>query len=167
MTKTQFKVFGINCEYIIIGMAVLVVALLVLNVVLLCKQAKMNKRYKSFMLGKSGESLEENVIRALSELEKLKVKSDAHAKDIDAIFKELETTYQKVGLVKYDAFNEMGGKLSFALTMLDKENNGFLLNSIQSREGCYTYIKEIVDGKSYLDLGGEEEKSLQKALSRE
>ena len=76
-------------------------------------------------------------------------------------------TYQKQGIIKYDAFNEMGGKLSFAMALLDKNNNGFIINSIHSREGCYTYIKEIVKGESYILLGEEERQALEKAIDEE
>ena len=69
--------------------------------------------------------------------------------------------------MKYDAFNEMGGKLSFALVLLDKENNGFVMNAMHSREGCYTYIKEIINGESFIALGNEEQEALDKALGKE
>ena len=58
--------------------------------------------------------------------------------------------------MKYDAFKEMGGKLSFAYAMLNYRNDGFIINSIYSKEGCYSYIKEIIKGESYLPLGDEE-----------
>lgn len=159
------KVFGMNLEYVLIGLAVAVVVVLILLVVVLCKQNKLNKRYDAFMSGKDGKSLEDGLVKRIEQIEKLQVKVNAQGKDIEAIFSELELTFQKCGVVKYDAFNEMGGKLSFALTLLDKKNNGFIINSMQSREGCYTYIKEILDGKSYIDLGEEEKKSLEMALS--
>ena len=47
----------------------------------------------------------------------------------------------------------MGGKLSFALALLDNRNNGFIINAMHSREGCYTYVKEIINGESYITLG--------------
>ena len=72
----------------------------------------------------------------------------------------MEKSYQKVGIVKYDAFNEMGGKLSFALAMLDNNNTGWILNAMHSREGCYTYVKEIVKGESYIELAEEEAAAL-------
>lgn len=59
----------------------------------------------------------------------------------------MKTHYQKIGIVRYDAFQEMGGNLSFVLTMLDENNNGWVFNAMHSREGCYTYIKEIVKGR--------------------
>ena len=67
-------------------------------------------------------------------------------------------------LVKYDAFNEMGGKLSFSLAMLDVKNNGFIINAMHTREGCYTYIKEIIDGNSVIVLSGEEQEALNNAM---
>ncbi len=42
----------------------------------------------------------------------------------------------------------MGGKLSFSLALLSQTNDGFIINAMHSREGCYTYIKEIIDGNS-------------------
>jgi hypothetical protein len=72
----------------------------------------------------------------------------------------MKFTFQKVGLVKYDAFNEMGGKLSFSLALLNETNDGFVLNAVHSREGCYTYVKEIIDGNSIITLADEEQEAL-------
>lgn len=159
------KLFGMNAEHVMIAVIGIMAVMLIILIAVLCKQIKLNKQYAQFMNGKGAASLEDTLVKRINQVETLQVKVDAHTKDIEAIFEELTYTYQKIGLVKYDAFNEMGGKLSFALTLLDKENNGFLLNSMQSREGCYTYIKEILDGKSYIDLGTEEKQSLEKAIS--
>lgn len=76
----------------------------------------------------------------------------------------MKVTFQKVGMVKYDAFNEMGGKLSFSLALLDQKNDGFIINAVHSREGCYTYIKEIIDGNSVLVLAEEEKEALNIAM---
>ena len=75
----------------------------------------------------------------------------------------MKGTFQKVGLVKYDAFNEMGGKLSFSLALLNETNDGFVLNAVHSREGCYTYVKEIVGGNSIIVLADEEQEALDMA----
>ena len=69
-----------------------------------------------------------------------------------------------MGLVKYDAFRQMGGQLSFCLCLLDDNNNGFIINSVHSTEGCYSYTKEIKAGESILDLGAEEAEALTIAL---
>ena len=75
----------------------------------------------------------------------------------------MKFTFQKIGLVKYDAFNEMGGKLSFSLALLNETDDGFVLNAVHSREGCYTYIKEIVGGNSIIVLAEEEQEALKMA----
>ncbi len=65
-----------------------------------------------------------------------------------------------MGLVKYDAFSQMGGQLSFCLALLNEKNNGFIINSVHSAEGCYSYTKEIKNGQSDISLGKEEEEAL-------
>ena len=88
-----------------------------------------------------------------------------NSNNIKDIYEKLEYTFQKIGVVKYDAFHEMGGKLSFALCMLDKKDNGYVVNVMHSNDGCFAYIKEIVNGKSYIELGKEEEKAVKQALA--
>ena len=61
----------------------------------------------------------------------------------------------------------MGGNLSFAITLLDGNNNGWILNSVHNREGCYNYVKEIVKGESYIELSEEETESLERAIYQE
>ena len=68
--------------------------------------------------------------------------------------------------MKYDAFSEVGGKLSFVLALLDKNNDGFILNSVHSsREGCYTYLKEIIKGESFFELSKEKKQALNRAIN--
>lgn len=155
-------------EYIVVVAAagVLVIfILLIMNIVSLVKINKMKKKYNSFMKGSDGTTLEETIISRFRQVDDLKVKQELQEKDISALKANILKTYQKFGLVKYDAFNEMGGQLSFSLAMLDKNNNGFLLNTVHNREGSYTYVKEIFDGKSDINLSEEEERALDKAIN--
>ena len=80
--------------------------------------------------------------------------------DIDTIFKRMQTVYQKMGLVRYDAFNQMGGQLSYSLALLDENDNGFIINSVHSTEGCYSYSKEIRNGDNNITLSAEEAEAL-------
>ena len=77
-------------------------------------------------------------------------------KQIKAISGQLTTAYQKIGLVKYDAFKEIGGKLSFVLVLLTEDNNGFILNSMHS-------TKEVVNGEAFVILSEEEQQALEEA----
>ena len=119
------------------------------------------------MKGKNGKSLEKSIFKRFEKLEEVYAAVEENRNEIDKIYKKMESHYQKVGIVKYDAFHEMGGNLSFVLTMLDENNNGWIFNAMHSREGCYTYIKEIVKGESYIELGEEERQCLEKAIYQE
>jgi len=94
----------------------------------------------------------------------LKTSTEKNKKDIRTLYKNMESAYQKMGLVKYDAFHQMGGQLSFCLALLDENNNGFIINSVHSTEGCYSYTKEIRLGESEISLGKEEAEALAIAI---
>ena len=129
------------------------------------KYNRLKSSYNVFMRGQDGKTLEESFSARFDELDELSNIAHENKADIRILYRALRSSYQKVGIVKYDAFGEMGGKLSFALTMLDNDNNGWILNSMHSRDGCYTYIKEIENGTAYSTLGEEEKQALQKAIS--
>ena len=133
---------GFDSDYIIIGLVALCVILFIMIVINLVQTSKLKKKYESFMKGKDGKSLEETLIKRLDQIESLVASNKANEANIKKIFENMKFTFQKIGLVKYDAFNEMGRKLSFSLALLSESNNGFVLNAVHSREGCYTYIKE-------------------------
>ena len=116
------------------------------------------------MKGKNAKNLEDTLIKRLNQVDDLINANSANEKNIKTLFQNMQRTYQKMGLVKYDAFNEMGGKLSFALAMLDGNDSGWIINAMHSREGCYTYVKEIVKGESYVELAEEEAEALDKAI---
>lgn len=118
-----------------------------------------------FMRGMDGASLERAFAARFNQMDLLEENSRNHMEEIRKIKEVQNITLNKVAIVKYDAFKEMGGKLSFALAMLDKENNGFVMNAIHSSDGCYTYVKEIVKGESYVVLGEEEKEALRQAVN--
>lgn len=155
---------GLDLGYIVIGLVGFSLLLLILIIILLAKHSKLNKKYKNFMNGADGKSLETQFTTKFNELEDLQLESKKLKIKLDKVTENLLLTYQKAGIVKYDAFKEMGGKLSFALALLNDQNDGFILNSMHSsREGCYTYIKEIIKGESFVVLAEEEKLALEEA----
>ena len=126
---------------------------------------RLNRKYSLFMKGKDGQSLERLFKRKFDLIEKLVRSTDDNGEEIEKIWKVMDKSLNKYGIVKYDAFEDMGGKLSFVLAMLDKNNTGFLLNAIHSRENCFLYIKEIVNGESYVVLSEEEVEALRQAVN--
>lgn len=157
---------GIESDYIILGLVAAVVILFILTIVNIVQMRKLKKGYKAFMSGKGGKNLEDTLIERLNQVDMLMAANKENENSIEEIFKNMKLTYQKMGLIKYDAFHEMGGKLSFSLAMLDKRDSGFIINAMHTREGCYTYIKEIVDGNSIIVLSEEEQKALNRAMGK-
>ena len=157
------KLLGFDSDYIILGLAAFCIILFIIIIVNIIQINKLKKRYSNFMQGKNAKSLEDTLITRLKQVDDLMTANDINEKEIKKISEDMKHTFQKVGLVKYDAFNEMGGKLSFSLALLNASNDGFVLNAVHSREGCYTYVKEIIDGNSIITLAEEEQEALKMA----
>lgn len=158
---------GVDIGYILLGVTVLCIILLIVTIVQITKASKLKKKYDKFMQGKDAKSLETDIMRLYEDNEYLKSTTDKNRHDIKKLYKNMESAFQKVGIVKYDAFQQMGGKLSFSLALLDQNNDGFILNSVHSSEGCYSYTKEIKNGECSISLGSEEEVALNKAMGIE
>lgn len=152
--------------YITIALSVVCIILAVLLIIILCKLKKLRRRVDSLTRGKDAESLEDILVNFFERIESLEEGEEITRAALNAIKDNLKITYQKAALVKYDAFREMSGALSYSLALLDKENNGVLISSMYSREGCYTYAKEIVNGKSEINLSEEEEEALKQAVAK-
>ena len=159
-----FDEFGVDIGYVVIGMAGVIVLLMILLLVTMIKDHNTRKKYKKFMDGENGKNLEKAILDKFSVIDVLESEVSKIKGDIEAINGQLVTAYQKIGIVKYDAFKEIGGKLSFVLVLLTAENNGFILNSMHSsKEGCYTYAKEVVNGEAFVILSEEEQQALDEA----
>ena len=157
----------IDPMYLIIALFLVQVVLFILLININMKHNRLKAAYTTFLKGKDGKNLEESFFEKFSLLDEVEEIAKENKEEVRNLRKQVQKTYQKVGIVRYDAFNEMGGNLSLVLTMLNDQNSGWLLNAMHSREGCYTYIKEIINGKSYVELGEEEKESLERAIFQE
>lgn len=163
----QIGLGGFDIGYLLIAVIILLVfmvAILILLIVQINKVGQLKKRLDKFLTGRDGKSLEQKIASLFEDNIFLKNSAEKNKKDIRILYKNMEAAYQKMGLVKYDAFNQMGGQLSFSLALLDENNNGFIINSVHSTEGCYSYTKEIKQGVSTISLGKEEEEALAIAM---
>ena len=158
---------SIDPAIFIIVLLVLLLVNIVLLVIFIVKNVKLTNRMNAFMLGKDASSLEEEITDLFAINKNIVEKVRENRKDIRKIYRKFTKAIQKVGIVKYDAYQQLGGDLSFSMALLDEENNGFIMNSVHSTEGCYTYTKEVRDGKCDLELGNEERIALEKAVNQE
>ena len=150
--------------YIIMGLVILVVLLLILAIITMTKLRRLDRKYDYFMRGKDAETLEDIIMDEIDELRDLRAEDRSNKDSIRTLNRNFRASFQKYGIVKYNAFKGMGGNLSFALAVLDYSNSGFVMFCVHSREGCYLYIKEVDMGQTDIVLGNEEQEALEQAL---
>ncbi len=162
-----FESMGIDGSFIVIGLAAAILIMIILYIIMIMKFKEYRKNHDTFMQGQDGKSMETAILDKFKEIDKINEQNEINSISIEEIVKSMKFTYQKFSIVKYDAFKEMGGKLSFSLCMLTDNNDGFILTSVHSsNEGCYIYIKEVIKGESYVLLSDEEKKALTQAKTR-
>ena len=153
-------------EYVYLGVvAFMLLVFIVIVVMQNMKIKQLMNRYENFMKGKNAENLADAIEENFEQMDALKDSYKENEMKMDEAIKNITTTFHKLGIVKYDAFKEMGGNLSFAVCLLNDENTGFILNTMHGRDSSYTYIKEIIKGEAYSTLGEEEKEALEKAIN--
>lgn len=164
MDNSMLNRWSVDPAYVILGLGVITLLLLIITIVCVFQTRKLYRRYDIFMRGKDAETLEDTVLDLIDEIRNLKSEDRANKDAIRTLTKNVKGSYQKFGMVKYNAFKGMGGNLSFAFALLDFNNTGFILNTVHSREGCYLYIKIVERGETEILLGNEEKEALEQAL---
>ena len=160
---------GIDPGIWVIVLCVCIIAIIIL-IALNSKNKKqiaaLSERVDALTSGEDGKSLEEELDQIIEDNKKLLKDSSKNSDDIRKIFGRLKGVYQKMGIVRYDAYQELGGDMSAVVVILDEENNGVLINNVYSPEGGYVYTRVIEKGKCEHELGTEEIEALNKALKK-
>lgn len=164
MDKSLLSRWPIDPAIVIISLGVVTLLLLIMTIICILQNNKLYRKYDAFMRGSDAESLEKVIMDMVDEQREIRMQNRATMEDIKILSKSVKGSFQKFGMVKYNAFKGMGGNLSFAFAMLDMNNTGFILNSVHSREGCYLYIKDVINGEAEITLGNEEKEALEQAL---
>ncbi len=160
-----FGGFGEQYGLLTIVMIILLIYVIFRTISYSVRISRLERKYKAFMKGSDASSLEKAFLRKLDQIDKLFEAKQNHDQQIQTLFQNVGMMYSKYGVEKYDAFDDVGGKLSFALALLNKENSGLILNAVHSKDNCFLYLKEIVNGESYVMLSQEEVEALRKAVN--
>ena len=148
---------------LILLISVLSIILLILNHL---KLTKLKNEYSEFMkkLG-NGKNIDENLKVYMDRVQKVEDLNKEIIQYCERLDKTVDTCIQKIGIVRYNAFKDVGSNLSFTLALLDNNNNGVVLNGIYSRDNSNIYAKPIKDGKSEYILSDEEKEAIEKAIN--
>lgn len=147
----------------LIGLILLFIILIIANFRIFRHVKDLERKYRLFMKGADGYSVEKALSSRVRDIDKLLDSDARNRSDLAHIKKVDRNSLKKYGIIKYDAFEDVAGKMSFALAMLDDSNTGFVLNAVHSKDDCFVYLKEVVRGESYTVLSTEEKEALQKA----
>lgn len=166
MNSKMFQL-GFDPIYLLIVIGVLAFVAFVIALIVLVRVSRIWVRYDRFMRGRNAESLEEMLHQILADNELFTERQNEIIKSIEKLTKEHDSSLRKHSLLKYNAFKEAGGKLSFSLAMLNANNDGFILTCMHANGPSYTYLKEIIAGESYVGLSTEETQVLEEAIKFE
>lgn len=152
--------------YIMIGLMALVILLFILVIVLFRSLNKVESKYRKVTRGVNNKNLEEIIVEYLNRVEESKKISE----DVKSLYENMDSRIkdciQKVSVIRYKAFEDVGSDLSFSLAMLDENNDGIILTGIFGRNESTTYAKPIEKGISRYDLSEEEEEALNNAINK-
>lgn len=152
--------------YIILGLSVLVIILFILVIVLFNSLSKMENRYRKFMRGVNNKNIEELVIGYLDNVDTAKNNTEYLKEKYKTLEGRVNGCIQKVSLLRYRAFEDVGSDLSFSIALLDSNNDGLIVTGIFGRNESTTYAKPIDKGLSRYDLSEEEKHVLDDAMSK-
>jgi len=155
-----------NMALIVIGLMILSLILLILSLVTVSLNRKLMRQYKNLTNLTGEEGLMEILIENQQMIKILNEKEDHMNRALKQVEKNLRKTYQKMAIVKYNAFEGLGGQLSTVIVLINKENSGLLLNSIHTNTGGHMYSKTIIKGKTEKNLSEEEKAAIEEAINQ-
>ena len=168
--KQMDNILNIVNEYsifIVLGLAVITILLFLITIILTISVMKVNKRYKKMMRGSKGRNIEELINSNLDRIEEAVENSQKSLEITNGFEEALKGCVNKVAIMRYKAFEDVGSDLSFSIALLDSHNDGIVLTGIYSRQDSTTYAKPIDKGISRYELSEEELHVLNEAMSKE
>lgn len=152
-----------NQEILIIATVAVLLSFLFWNIYLHCNLLKIKKRTRSFFASSEGKDLEEIIYKQIKKTNEVNGEIRKITADNKKIKSNLAKCVQKVGVVRFNPFGDVGGNQSFVIALLDSSLSGVIIQSLYSREGVRVYSKQIKRGKSEYTLGKEEKEAIRMA----
>lgn len=155
----------LRTDNFLLMLSIMVGILIIGFISILYSNIKLKNKYNKFMKkignGKNIEEDLENYMYRVERVERQNAEIISYCKNLDD---EVAKCIQKVGIVRYSAFKDTGSDLSFAVAMLDENNDGVVFNGIYSREMSNIYAKPVKNGVSEYTLSEEEKEAIRRAI---
>ncbi len=157
---------NIDLLIVIFVLLIFVIVAMTFSVIAYGKYSELNKKYELFMTGRDAESLEEFCMSLQNDIDFLMEDNQKNKDIIKNLNRITKNSFQKIGIHKYDAFEEKTGKRSFALAILDFTNTGFVITCQNNGDNTIVFIKNVDAGTTSVKLGPEEERALVSAMGQ-
>ena len=156
----------LKTDTFLIIMAIAVIILFIAFIAIVVKLSNVQRKYKTFLnkLG-NGKDIYEDLDNYMYRVERVEKQNAEVITGLKILQQDLSKCIQKVGIVRYSAFKDTGSDLSFALALLDEDNNGVVLNGIYSREMSNIYAKPVEKGIATYTVSEEEKQATDKAVN--
>lgn len=152
---------------VILGLAIAIILLLIFLLITQRKIKKSKERYNSFMRGLTGVNIEDLLIRIDRDIRDIERDINLMDSNIKSLDTKLTFAIQKMGFIRYNAFDGIGSELSYSIALLDNFQNGFVLTSIYGRESSISYAKPLKNGECNIPLSAEELIAIDRAIKGE
>jgi hypothetical protein len=150
-------------QYIILMMTALIFLALVIFININIKLSRLTLRYQKMMRGAEGTNIEQMLLEHITEVRQTVTKVDQLGRECQRLDGVGRGCVQRVGVVRFNAFEDTGSDLSFAVALLDARNNGVVVSGIFGRNESRSYAKPVVGGQSSYFLTAEEKAAIQQA----
>ena len=141
----------------------LILILFIISFSNIIKLRKLKVKYNRFMNGLNGASMEKVLEECIYKVNEVVEKNKEIEYQLNAVERSMYYCVQKVGVIRYNAFDNVGSDLSFSIALLNNNDDGLVLSSLYSRDSSSTYAKPVTGGKSKYALSAEELKAIDKA----
>ena len=159
------KILNDYSEIIMVVLIIIIMLLFIITMILLSSVNRLEKRYNRIMRGNKDSNLEDVIIANLDRIEEALQSSEQVKAECERISEHLKVCVNKVAIMRYKAFEDVGSDLSFSIAILNSHNDGIILTGIYSRHDSTTYAKPIDKGISKYDLSEEELYVLNEAIN--
>lgn len=163
---TVFNIINEYSIFIIAGLTAITALLFLIIIALMVSVGKLNKKYKRMMRGTKTRNLEELINSNLDKIDEALGNSEKSLETVKAFGEQIKTCVNKVSIIRYKAFPDVGSDLSFSIAILDSNNDGIILTGIYSRHDSTTYAKPVDKGISRYELSEEEAHVLNEAINK-
>jgi hypothetical protein len=153
MTEGELTALVLTCALVTIFFGISVIYMML-------KLHTLNRRYNSMMKGSDGASFESMLLNRIEDIDMLKKQTQLLDEECVRLDRQQQQCVQKVGVVRFNAFDNTGSDLSFAVAMMNAENSGVVFSGIYGREDTRVYAKPIQQSGSTYSLSNEEKQAV-------